>query len=132
MNYVPRIKRRKHRAMNVQAPARVDCAGHLKWVRGHICLVEGVNGHTCSGRIEAHHVISRGAGGGDEQVVPLCSGAHDDGHLRGWDTFARDYGVDLDKIAAAFWQQSPHRARYEREWREMWNDTPLPYKDLSK
>ncbi len=78
-------------------------------------VIEGKAGHVCSGKMEAHHVVSRGAGGGDEQVVPLCAGAHYDGHLRGWETFAKDFGVDLTAIAAEFWKQSPHGVRYRAE-----------------
>lgn len=108
------IRRRKRSKMGVRCLSVIDCPGHMKWVRGHTCVIEGRGEHVCYGRMEAHHVVSRGAGGGDEQVVPLCAHAHGDGHLRGWETFAKEFGVDLPAIAALFWKQSPHRLKYEQ------------------
>lgn len=110
-----RIARKKRPKMGVRQSTVVDCPGHLQFVRGHVCVIEGRGDHLCWGRNEAHHVVSRGAGGGDETVVCLCAGAHADGHLRGWDTFQREFGVDLSAIAAMFWKQSPHRLKYEKE-----------------
>lgn len=57
--------------------------------------------------MEAHHVTTRGAGGGDEQLAPLCSLAHQLIHD------GCGFNVDLAKIAADLWKASPHRQKYE-------------------
>jgi len=117
-------KRKKRAKMGLRESTVIKCAGHLQWVRGHECLCAGkmdrvVVGddyalvpHECFGKIEAHHVVSRGAGGGDEQVVPLCSKAHADGHKMGWETFQKRYRVDLASTAAELWKLSPAGKRY--------------------
>jgi len=120
-------RRRQRTKMGLRDPSFIKCPGHLKWVRGHECLCAGkmarvVVGedyalvpHECLGKIEVHHVTSRGAGGGDEQVVPLCSRAHADGHRTGWATFEQRYRLDLASTAAGLWKRSPHRLKYERK-----------------
>lgn len=125
-------KRRKHRTMNVQAPDRVICPGQGKYVRGFECVLIGKRGigplgtgigvHECEGRMEAHHDPSRGAGGGDHQQVPLCAKGHRNVH----DGCSFE-GVSFSKIGAALWKQSPHRLKFEREWKEQWPGVPLPY-----
>ena len=114
-------KRKKKPKMGLREPTAIKCAGHLQWVRGHECCVWGkleqlgdgyARHHSCEGKTEAHHVVSRGAGGGDEQVVPLCSKAHADGHRMGWETFQKRYRVDLASTAADMWKQSPAGKRY--------------------
>jgi hypothetical protein len=62
--------------------------------------------------MEAHHVTTRGAGGGDETAVPLCSDAHKRVHDMGVISFQARYKVDLDSIAAKLWEISPHGKRY--------------------
>jgi len=113
--YPSRRKRPKMQAAKPDAP--IVCPGHTKWVRGHECLIAPKYAaalHQCSGRIEAHHVKTRGAGGGDEQVVPLCSSAHQVLHAVGHETFQRTHRIDLALIAKRLWQASPHRVAYER------------------
>ena len=109
-------KRSKRPKMGVRQPDKIVCPGHCKWTRGHECAVAGKIGtaplgspfkHECQGRMEAHHVESRGAWGGDEQVVPLCTLAH--ANIHGGCTFP----VDLAKLAAELWQASPHRRTWE-------------------
>jgi hypothetical protein len=130
-------QRRKRQRMNVQPPSRVECPGHLKIVRTkYVCALAGKvmkstgEEHICEGRIDPHHVKSRGAGGGDEQVAPLCRRAHDLGESWGWSwqRVKSEFGVDLPKMATDLWQADAyHRMKFEREWRETWGDTPLPY-----
>lgn len=108
-------RRKRAKMMAPKEGAPVKCPGHLKWVRGHACLVSGDIDHECFGRIEAHHVLTRAAGGGDDQVVPLCSRAHAEGHQIGWKTFEREYIVDLAHVAAELWKRSPHRIKHERK-----------------
>jgi len=105
-------KRKKRAKMGLRASSVIKCAGHLKWVRGHECLCAGKWGHECAGRIEAHHVTSRGAGGGDEQVVPLCTLAHGIVHQMGGSSFAASFKLDLAATAADLWKHSPHGQRY--------------------
>ena len=49
--------------------------------------------------IEAAHVRSRGAGGGDEQLVPLCSKHHREAHRIGHKSFEKRHRLDLATIA---------------------------------
>lgn len=124
--------------MNAQPPGRVICPGHCKVVRTkYDCAIAGKKmkstgeTHECWGRIDPHHVESRGAGGGDHCVVPLCRRAHDLGESPNWSwqRFKDEFGVDLEKMGAALWQADAyHRLKFEREWRETWGDVPLPYR----
>ena len=74
-----------------------DCFGPLcSYARTQPCLVCG----RCPS--VAHHVKSRGSGGTDTvgkgshgNVVPLCLGCHDRGHVMGWQTFQKRTGLDL-------------------------------------
>lgn len=109
-------KKRPRPKMGLKQATVIKCPGHLRWVRGHECCVAGKLAHPkCEGRIEAHHVTTRGAGGGDEQVVSLCSLAHANVHALGRESFAKVYGVDLVKLAAEFWKQSPHGQKWRME-----------------
>jgi hypothetical protein len=115
-------RRKRPKMMAPKDDAPIKCPGHMKWVRGHECSVAGkgvfgplgtfVGFHECEGRMEAHHVKSRGAGGGDEQVVPLCSLAHK--NIHDGCGFSGVSGSDLALIAKRLWQASPHRVAYER------------------
>lgn len=113
----------------------IRCPGHLKWVRGHECCIAGksadsgfsfravplIFNHICEGRIEAHHVREGDHGQGmgrkpdDSTAVPLCSSAHKRGHDIGWETFEKEWRVDLAKTAAELWRISPHRITWERK-----------------
>ena len=107
-------KRRKAPKMGVRRPDpdKPMNTGHDAWVRGRRCAVE--NGD-CFGRIEAHHVKSRGARGCDSDLVPLCLLHHGEGHGIGWETFARKHDTDLSKMAAALWQADVrHRIKWEQ------------------
>lgn len=106
-------KKRTRPKMGVKQSSVIRCPGHLAWVRGRECCI--AEKHTCVGRIEAHHVVTTGAGGGDEQVVSLCTEAHAEVHRTGRETFAKKYAVDLPEIAARLWQYSPHRISYLRK-----------------
>lgn len=54
-------------------------------------------------RMHLHHVRSRGAGGTERDLVPMHFACHDAGHVRGWQTFERERGVDLRMEADALW-----------------------------
>jgi hypothetical protein len=47
---------------------------------------------------DPHHVRSRGAGGKDEDTVPLCRLHHTEVHQKGAVTFWRSYGMDPQRI----------------------------------
>jgi hypothetical protein len=112
-------KRRKRERFNNREEQQIRCDGHLQWVRGHCCSVGGASGNGCDGRIEAAHVRIGGQAGisqkpGDDRTIPLCTGHHGEQHQIGETSFERKHGIDMAKIAAALWQQSPHRLKYER------------------
>jgi hypothetical protein len=112
-------RRTRPRMMAPKEDAPIKCPGHMKWVRGHECLAAGKLGvgplgtgigyHECEGRIEAHHVTSRGAGGGDEQVVPLCSLAHKNVHD------GCCFEMNMRATAIALWNASPHGKQYRMQ-----------------
>lgn len=87
---------------------------HYRWVRqSGSCLLTGSPGHTCSGPIDAHHVITVGNGGIDAaNVVRLCRAAHRWNelavHVMGRDSFEAYWKVDLSHEAWLLWLQSPH------------------------
>jgi hypothetical protein len=108
----------KVRMMPRKEDAPILCPGHGKWLRGCVCALVDVDGftplgspmkHECTGRMEAHHDTTRGAGGGDDQQVPLCALGHTQVH--GGYTFK----VDLTQLAADYWKASPHGIKYRRE-----------------
>lgn len=117
-----RLKRRKRERTRPPRTDRVRCPGHLQWVRGHECAVAGLADafNRCVGRIETHHVKTRGAGGGDDQVIPLCTRHHGQLDSPGWSArrFEEYFGIDMKKIAADLWQYSPRGQAYRRAERE--------------
>ena len=115
------VKPRRRPRMNLRQSDRVECRGHLQWVSGRNCCVKnadfGPGAIACSlGRVDPHHVKTRGAGGGDEQVVPLCRAHHIqlDAPWCGPKSFEAIYKVNLAQLAADYWQlDSYHRLKYE-------------------
>lgn len=76
----------------------------VAWVRDLPCLVFG-----CSRRPSQNaHVRSKAAGGGPENIVPLCHFHHQEQGQIGIETFARKYKLDLNAWAE----------RVEEEWQE--------------
>ncbi len=112
-----RLKRRKRVRCGIREESRVSCRPHLQWVRGFPCLV---NNADCWEKIDAHHVRTRGAGGGDEQVVPLCRFHHGQLDSPGWSQkkFQEHYKLDMATTAADLWERSPHGRKYRREHEE--------------
>lgn len=112
-------KRHKRAKMGVREPNRIECPAHLKWVRGHECLCAGHGrfGFECKGRIEAHHQRTRGAGGGDDQAVPLCAFHHALLDSPGWSQkrMEEEWKVDFEQTAAQLWLVSEHGKRWRRE-----------------
>lgn len=66
--------------MTLKVKKRTQDPQYLAEVRTKLCFACGIEG-----RSEAHHVLSRGAGGGDDwfNVIPLCSDHHTAGP-RAW------------------------------------------------
>ena len=98
-----------------------ECYGHRKWIRGHTCSVPGCQG----GPIECAHVQGspvvpyEDRGGlqkkaSDKWTYPLCADHHAESHRIGHDTFDRRHGIDRAKIAAALFQRSPHRHKFNQ------------------
>ena len=114
MIYPKRIKRPR---MGVRESGRIECPGHLRFVRGFECSCKSHARFPCEGRIEAHHQVTRGAGGGDEQAVPLCAFHHSLLDSPGWSQkrLAAECSVDFERVAAHLWKISPHRLAWERK-----------------
>lgn len=63
---------------------------HLDRVRKFPCVVPG-----CWAFGEPHHLVSRGAGGSDLSVIPLCREHHHEIHRLGVKSFEEWYGCDV-------------------------------------
>jgi len=108
------LQRKKTVKMGLRESPQVRSPGHLKFVRGFVCLAFGRAGHECDGKTEAHHVRNGTDGGtglkpGDDFAIPLCGEARRSLHSHGETTFALRFGVDLVAHAARLWRISPHR-----------------------
>lgn len=100
--------RRKERKVRLKKPGqRLRSAKHLAWVREHYCAVSG---DMHEGGYEAHHVKTRGAGGGDEWAICLCAKHHRQLHDMGRQSFAARHGLHLEVMAQAFAFKSPDPA----------------------
>ena len=55
----------------------------------------------CARTSEPAHVLSRGAGGKDDQCVPLCRRHHEEQHARGIESFQERHGLSLDVVRGA-------------------------------
>lgn len=72
---------------------------YVRWIHSYACVVCG------SHPVHAHHATSRGAGGSDRTVVPLCFTHHtgDLGiHLLGQIHFQAKFRIDLDALVQQF------------------------------
>lgn len=115
-------RRKREKMMAPKEDAAIRCPGQGQWVRGHECAAAGrrvisplgrdLGIHKCMGRMEAHHAKTRGAGGGDDKQVPLCSLAHKQHHD------GCTFGIDFEKLAAELWRVSPHGKKYRLEHSE--------------
>ena len=80
----------RQKSISVKDPA------HLDYIRSLPCTVGTTHG--CFGRIVAHHDPTKGAGGHDRAVVPLCWLHHSEIHTIGRKSFDKKYGVNLRKL----------------------------------
>ena len=68
---------------------------YLKFIKEQPCLI-------CFLKADAHHLVSRGAGGNDYQVIPLCRHHHSELHQTGMDRFQAKYQLNLWKHCASY------------------------------
>ena len=101
---LPRLRQKPRKRRFIKDGQRVRSAKHLNWVRKHFCAVSDTQ-HM--GGYEAHHVKTKGAGGGDEWAICLCAGHHREIHDIGRQSFAARHAVDLDVMAREFAEKSP-------------------------
>ena len=88
--------KRKHKRM-FKGPEYED-PEYLKKIEGLPCTVFTTYG--CKGKVVAHHVKTKGAGGKDKGgTIPLCVLHHDEWHFRGRTSFQMKYGIDAPKEA---------------------------------
>ena len=112
---LPKVRKKPRRT------SAIKCRAHLNWVKREFqCTLVGLTDkdagkpHECWGPIDPDHIRTRGAGGGDEQVWPVCRGGHD---LKGSTTPAevnRRFGINVQEIGARLWEISPAGKSYRR------------------
>lgn len=110
-------KRRKHAKAGIRESSFIRCPGHLQFVRGHQCSVEGRNEPECGGSIQAAHVRTGTDGGisvkpSDCWAIPLCGIHHARQHQMGEASFEKHFAIDMKRIAAALWAKSPAGIKY--------------------
>lgn len=80
-------------------PQRQTDPEYLKFIRLHLCIVPG-----CGQRSEAHHLVTRGAGGSDYSAIPLCHEHHAKLHALGPTAFEDTFALDLwRELAGLLW-----------------------------
>lgn len=83
-------------------PKRVD-RKYRAWICSQPCCVRGCY----NANIDPHHVRNAANAGTALKpvdvgwLVPVCHDHHNEGHLKGWKTFERKYGVNLAATAAS-------------------------------
>ncbi|MBN1881096.1 MAG: DUF968 domain-containing protein [Deltaproteobacteria bacterium] len=77
-------------------PERYVNKKNIKMLHDVPCLV---NNRACTTGTYAHHVKTRGAGGGDEpeNLMPLCFVHHNEIHLTGTAPFVKRYNLYFDE-----------------------------------
>lgn len=73
----------------IPKPKRQKDPEYIKYIKGHCCLLCMAEG------VDAHHIITRGAGGSDYTTVPLCRACHSKVHRLGLMRILVQEGVDL-------------------------------------
>lgn len=86
----PKPEKRKKQKRNREYDSE-----YLRWVHGFKCCICG------SYPVHAHHVVTRGAMGGDRTAIPLCPEHHLRWvHGKGQRTTQEHFGVDFDQIVS--------------------------------
>lgn len=101
-------------ADRVKPKLRLKSTAHRDWVRDHFCSVPGCQLMP----IEVAHVrLGSGAGiarkPSDGMTISLCREHHAQQHRLGEETFSRKHGIDLMRLAEAFYRRSPHRNKLD-------------------
>jgi len=82
---------------------------HKKWISHLPCCVCYGGGASSGILSDPHHVKTKGAGGQDWHLVPLCRFHHQQFHAMGRHTFQKRYDIDLLGVAERLWRVSPYR-----------------------
>ena len=96
--------------MNLQKKKRTHDPSYLDEVRSKLCFACGKPGPN-----EAHHVLTRGAGGGDDwwNLIPLCSDHHTLGpkawHNIGPISFLNEFPHVEDVLISWGWKIGPQK-----------------------
>lgn len=88
----------------IAKPKRIQNKRYVEWVKTHPCAVL----HAHAGEVDAHHLVSRGAGGSDYTCVPLCRRAHTEYHALGISEFEEKHKANLWRDAFNYfllWEQ---------------------------
>lgn len=78
-------------------PVRIVDEAYLDFVRSLPCCVHR---GSCGEERDAHHLVTRGAGGSDYTAVPLCRLMHSEYHQVGALAFEAAHGVNLWQVCA--------------------------------
>lgn len=76
-------------------PVRLTDEEFLRFIRRQPCLV-------CPAASDAHHTITRKAGGSDYRTLPLCRNHHREVHRYGRSWFEEKYRVDFQQELVRF------------------------------
>ena len=85
--------------MGVRVRPQIRSEGFKQFVRGYPCLIAGINGHACDGKIQFAHVRKGNDGGlgvkpSDCHGVPMCDRAHIRiQHQHGEPAFEREFAL---------------------------------------
>lgn len=101
--------RRKPIRFGTERRPKREWPRHRAFVRRFNCCVPGC----VAGPIEFAHIRLGAQGNGvgikphDAHGISLCSDHHREAHQKGEATFAKKYGIDLQKLAREFAMKSP-------------------------
>lgn len=101
------LRKRKREKMGIEKSGPLRCPAHKRFVKRHECCLKGLvdlktgNPHVCWGPIDPHHVTTVGAGGGDDECVPVCRGGHDLVDRPGWSQrlVEERFGINFKDLA---------------------------------
>lgn len=88
---------------------------YLCALAGKVCKSTG-HPHVCEGPLDPHHTPTKGAGGDDRSIVPLCRKAHTLLDVPNWSEkrVEAEYGVEFRPMAAelfALWLKTTEPGR---------------------
>ena len=117
--------KRKRPKMGVRQSDKIDCPGHRRYVKSLECVCRHHPAIKCDGPMDPHHQRTRGAGGGDDEVVPLCRRHHSLLDSPNWSQkrLEAECKVDFAEIAAGLWRTGKAAQRYRKrreieEWKK--------------